>query len=200
MNVQVRTIDVGLFPEHGGLPDEAKALLHASNEGGAIAVAGNDQIGLIRVFSAAPDEAPVELPASQGWTRYEVRAGTQRGSLNGLSALVLSEEDAFQQRVDDQAYERWVDDEWGPGVTGLPGYRAAFLMRGAAGGRSGKYSSIGWFTNVADRDALLVALTPSYPSELAGYRKLIDEAFGKYLDRSRRRFLALHVIPVEIGT
>lgn len=193
---QARTIDVGLFPEQNGLPDEAKAVLHASNQGGAIAVEGNNQIGVIRFFSAVPDDVPDELPDSPGWTRYEVRAGTQRGSLEGLSALVLSEEDAFQQGVEDQVYERWVEDRWGPGVTALNGYRAAFLMRGTAGARSGRYSSIGWFTNIAERDALLTALTPNYPSELAGYRKLIDEAFGKYLDRSKRRFLALHVTSI----
>jgi hypothetical protein len=197
MKDQVRTIDVGWFPEHDRFPEEANALLNTSDEGEILAVASDDQVGLLRLFSLSPQDVPESLPTGNNWTRYEVRAGTQGGSLDGSSALVLSEEDSFQEGVSDQAYERWVEDQWGPGVTSLPGYSAALLIRGTAGARTGKYSSIGWFTTVDARDQLLVALTPDYPSELAGYRKLIDEAFGKYLDRSRRRFLRLHVIPSQ---
>lgn len=195
MNNMVRAIDIGLFPAQGELPEMALRLLHAPRSTEAVAVTNGTETAIIRLFSTPADSLVEDLPSAGSWTRYEVRAGVQRDPVGATPAFVLSEEEAFQDRVEDHAYEKWVDEVWGPGVTALPAYRAALLLRGTAGARRGKYASIGWFTNAPARDQLLRALSEDYPSELAGYRKLIDEAFGTYLDRGRRRFLSLQTVP-----
>lgn len=188
MTSRVRTIDVGLFEEISG-----DGSIHVQDGSNSFVVRGDGRYGLIRVSEHAPANNPDECPEDPGWTRYEVRAGTQRGSLEGLQALVFSEEDAFRPGFTIDEYERWVDTDWGPGVTALPGYMAAFFLRGVAGERAGKHASIGWFTDTESRERLLVALTDQYSPDLAHYRRLIDRAFSKYLDPKNRRFLRLSV-------
>jgi hypothetical protein len=197
---RIATLEIGFFGDPA-VSGELTARVRASEPDGArtIAFDGDGQRGFIRFaprssLSPLPASTERELAKQGSWTRYEVRAGTQRMPLEGLRALVLSEEDAFRKDVEDADYERWVDSEWGPGVTRLPNYGAAFLLRGASGTRSGKYASIGFFTDRDARERLLVALGDRVPPELLQYRQLIDIAFGKYLERGRRRFFRLDAV------
>jgi hypothetical protein len=127
------------------------------------------------------------------WTTiYEVVTAHEGSPLAQLHALVLSEQEGLKPGSTEASYVQFMSERWIPGVTSLPGYRAAHLLRGRRGARAGKLAYLGWFTDVQARESLLAALgVQEVPSALRGYRELIDESFRYYLDPSLHRFLRL---------
>jgi hypothetical protein len=169
-----------------------RAGLSTADRGEHVMVEGDGHIGLVGWHF---DHEPTVRPVGDGLgiTAYKVVSARALEPLSGLRALVISEQRGLRAGARNEDYEAFMRDRWIPGVTSLPGYRAALLLKGRAGARAGQYAYLGWFSSEDAREGLLVALGDAVPARLAAYRKLIDESFARFLDPSLHRFLRLKV-------
>jgi hypothetical protein len=170
----------------------SRAELSAADHGEHVMVEGDGHVGLVGwQFDHEPTVRSVG--DGLGITAYTVVSARVLEPLSGLRALVISEQSGLRAGARNEDYEAFMRDRWIPGVTSLPGYRAALLLKGRAGARAGQYAYLGWFSSEDVREGLLVALGDTVPARLVTYRKLIDESFARFLDPSLHRFLRLKV-------